>query len=42
MSSKAIISNRIYMTADAKLQKLIDTELTYSIPSYNPTDPPQI
>lgn len=40
--SKAIVSNRIYMPADAKQQKLIDQELTYTIPSYNPMDPPQI
>ncbi len=40
--SKAIVSNRIYMPADAKLQKLIDKELTYTIPSYNPMDPPTI
>jgi|TARA_R110002167_G_scaffold212290_1_gene416905 superfamily II DNA or RNA helicase len=39
---KAVISNRIYMTADAKRQKLLDLELTYKIPSYNPTEPPQI
>jgi len=42
MSGKAVISSRIFMTADAKLQKLIDRELTYSIASYNPTDPPQV
>jgi len=30
------------MTADAKRQKLIDQDLTYTIPSYNPTDPPQV
>jgi len=42
MSGKAILSNRIYMSADAKRQKLIDQELTYSIPSYNPMEPPTI
>ena len=40
--SKAILSNRIYMPADAKRQKLLDQELTYTIPSYNPHDPPTI
>lgn len=40
--SKAIISNRIYMTADAEQQKLLDEELTYTIPSYNPMDPPTV
>ena len=42
MTDKAVISNRIYMTADAKRQKLLDLELTYKIPSYNPTEPPQV
>jgi len=42
MSEKVVLSNRIYMAADAKRQKLIDQELTYSIPSYNPMEPPTI
>ena len=42
MSEKAILSNRIYMSADAKRQKLVDQELTYAIPSYNPMEPPTI
>jgi len=42
MSEKAILSNRIYMSADAKQQKLIDQELTYTIPTYNPMEPPTI
>ena len=42
MSEKAILSNRIYMPADAKRQKLLDKELTYTIPSYNPHDPPTV
>jgi superfamily II DNA or RNA helicase len=42
MSGKAILSNRIYMSADAKQQKLIDRELTYAIPTYNPMEPPTI
>lgn len=39
---KAILSNRIYMTANTERQKLIDQELTYVIPSYNPMEPPHI
>jgi len=42
MSEKAVLSNRIYMSADAKQQKLIDRELTYTIPTYNPMEPPTI
>ena len=30
------------MSADAKQQKLIDQELTYTIPTYNPMEPPTI
>lgn len=30
------------MSADAKQQKLIDRELTYTIPTYNPMEPPTI
>ena len=40
--SKAILSNRIYMSADAKRQQELDAELTYTIPSYNPMDPPTV
>tara|TARA_B110000977_G_scaffold45963_1_gene62433 strand:- start:6886 stop:8169 length:1284 start_codon:yes stop_codon:yes gene_type:complete len=39
---KAVISNRIYMEVPIPLQLEIDKELTYSIPSPNPHDPPQI
>jgi len=39
---KAILSNRIYMPADAKLQNILDKELTYKIPGYDPTKPPHI
>jgi superfamily II DNA or RNA helicase len=42
MSGKAVLSNRIYMSADAKRQKLLDQELTYTIPSYNPMEPPTV
>ena len=39
---KAVISHRIYMDCSAELQDKIDRELTYSIPTHNPLDPPQI
>jgi superfamily II DNA or RNA helicase len=39
---KAVISNRIYMEVTPDLQKSIDKELTYKIPTHNPLDPPQI
>jgi superfamily II DNA or RNA helicase len=39
---KAVISNRIYMEVSADLQRDIDRELTYSIPTHNPLDPPQM
>ena len=39
---KAVISHRIYMECGADLQEKIDKELTYSIPTHNPLDPPQI
>ena len=39
---KAVISHRIYMECDDRLQEHIDKELTYTIPSHNPTDPPQV
>lgn len=32
---KAIISNKIYMTVEPSMYKLLDKELTYKIPSYN-------
>ena len=37
---KAVLSNRIYMDCDENLQREIDKELTYRIPSYNPKEPP--
>jgi superfamily II DNA or RNA helicase len=40
--NKVVISNRIYIPADAKRQELIDKELTYLIPNYNPMDPPTV
>ena len=39
---KAVLSNRIYLTVDEKLESMIDKQLTYKIPSYNPLDPPQV
>ena len=39
---KAVISNRIYMEVPIDRQLEIDKELTYTIPSHNPKDPPQI
>ena len=39
---KAILSNRIYMDATPELQVKIDKELTYSIASYNDSDPPLV
>ena len=39
---KAVLSNRIFMTVNDHLESIIDKQLTYKIPSYKPTDPPQI
>ena len=39
---KAVVSDKIYMNIDPATQGIIDKELTYSIPSYNPLDPPTI
>jgi len=39
---KAVVSNRIYMECTPELQKQIDDELTYAIPTHNPLDPPQM
>ena len=39
---KAVISHRIYMECDDRLQEQVDKELTYTIPSHNPNDPPQV
>lgn len=39
---KAVISHRIYMDCSEELQEVIDKELTYTIPSHNPLDPPQV
>ena len=39
---KAVLSHRIYMECDDRLQEQIDKELTYTIPAHNPLDPPQV
>jgi superfamily II DNA or RNA helicase len=39
---KAIISNRIYLECTTEYRKFLNDELTYSIPSYNPNNPPLI
>lgn len=39
---KAVLSNRIYMEVTRELKEEINSELTYTIPSYNPVDPPQV
>jgi superfamily II DNA or RNA helicase len=39
---KAIVSDRIYLKASKELQDILNEELTYVIPSYNPDQPPTI
>ena len=39
---KAVLSNRIYLNVTDAQRDLIDRELTYKIPTYNPLDPPLI
>jgi superfamily II DNA or RNA helicase len=39
---KAVISNRIYLEVTEEYKEVLSKELTYSIPSYNPLDPPFI
>ena len=39
---KAVISNRIYLTVTEEYKDFLSKELTYTIPSYNPTDPPLV
>ena len=39
---KAVISNRIYLEVTDKYKDFLSKELTYTIPSYNPTDPPLV
>ncbi len=37
---KAVISNRIYLEATDEYKEVLSKELTYTIASYNPKDPP--
>ena len=37
---KAVISNRIYLQVTEEYKEVLNKELTYVIPSYNPKDPP--
>ena len=37
---KAVVSNRIYIEVDDKYKDVLSKELTYTIPSFNPKDPP--
>ena len=39
---KAVISNRIYLEVTNEYKDFLSKELTYTIPSYNPTDPPMV
>ena len=39
---KAVISNRIYLECTDKYYDYLDGELTYTIPAFNPTDPPEM
>ena len=37
---KAVVSNRIYLEVTDKYKDVLSKELTYTIPSFNPKDPP--
>jgi len=39
---KAVISNRIYLEVSQEYKDFLAKELTYTIPSYNPQDPPVV
>ena len=39
---KAVLSNRIYLEVTRDYKEVVHKELTYTIPSYNPNDPPQV
>ena len=39
---KAVISNRIYLEVTDQYKEVLSKELTYTIPSYNPKDPPMV
>ena len=40
--NKALISNRIYLNVTQEYKDFLNKELTYTIPSYNPKDPPLV
>jgi len=42
MKTRAILTNRIYLNADAEMQAELDSILTYSIPAYRFDLPPEI
>jgi len=37
---KAVVSNRIYLEVTQKYKEVLSKELTYTVPSHNPNDPP--
>lgn len=39
---KAVISNRIYLEVTSEYKEELNKELTYTIPTYNPNDPPLV
>ena len=39
---KAVLSNRIYLQVTDEYKEVLSKELTYTIPSYNPKDPPLV
>lgn len=39
---KAVLSNRIYLEVTKEYREFLQKELTYTIPTYNPADPPII
>ena len=39
---KAVISNRIYLEVTETYKEVLNKELTYTIPSFKPTDPPLV
>ena len=39
---KAVLSNRIYLNCDRDFKDYLNNELTYTIPNYNPNDPPLV
>ena len=39
---KAVISNRIYLEVTEAYKEVLNKELTYTIPSFKPTDPPLV